>query len=161
MKIDIENKEFELLEKDGEVFINGKKVDSKVIQNDEELTVNIDGENFRIRIEEKDGQFKIRSNGKSTIISVTSKADEILSKIGISDWSKTEESDLKAPMPGKILDVLISVGEQVEKGQSLVVLEAMKMENMLKSPKDGIIAEIKTLKADTVEKNQILITFES
>ncbi len=161
MKIEIENKEFELLEKNGEVFINDQKIDSTIIQKNEELTVNVKGKNFRIRIEEKDGQFKIRSNGKSAIVSITSKADEILSKIGISDWSKSEESDLKAPMPGKILDVLISVGDQVEKGQSLVVLEAMKMENMLKSPKDGIIAEIKTLKGDTVEKNQILITFES
>jgi len=160
MKVEIDKNKFEILEKEGAVYINDEKIESDIIQNGEEFTIRLNGKNFNLRLEEQDGQYKVRCNGKSTTATVSSKADEILSKIGISDWSKKEESDLKAPMPGKILDILVSSSEQVEKGQSLVVLEAMKMENMLKSPKDGVIAEIKTIKGDTVEKNQILITFE-
>ena len=161
MKVTIQDKTFEVVEKEGAYYVNGTKIDASLVRNGDEHNMKIDGANYRISIEERDGNFKIRSNGKSTMASVSSKADEILSKIGISDWSKKEEGDLKAPMPGKILDVLVSANDSVEKGQGLIILEAMKMENMLKSPKDGVIAEIKIQKENTVEKNQILITFEN
>jgi len=63
-------------------------------------------------------------------------------------------------MPGKILKVLCGSGDFVEKGDGLLILEAMKMENLIKSPKSGQVQEIKIANGENVEKNQILITFD-
>jgi biotin carboxyl carrier protein len=58
------------------------------------------------------------------------------------------------------LDIMVNVGETVTKDQALLVLEAMKMENVIKSPGDGKIKSISIQKANTVEKNQVMINFE-
>ncbi|MCL4126550.1 UNVERIFIED_CONTAM: hypothetical protein GTU68_064554 [Idotea baltica] len=63
-------------------------------------------------------------------------------------------------MPGLILEINIAVGQEVKENDSLLILEAMKMENILTSPRDGIIKSISVSKGDAVEKNQLLIEFE-
>ena len=63
-------------------------------------------------------------------------------------------------MPGLILEICVKEGDEVKKDQSLIILEAMKMENVLASPIDGKIKEIKISPKQTVEKNSLLITFE-
>lgn len=65
-----------------------------------------------------------------------------------------------APMPGKVVRVLVSVGETIEAGQGLIVVEAMKMQNEMKSPKAGIVVEIKTKDGATVAAGEILIVIE-
>jgi biotin carboxyl carrier protein len=62
-------------------------------------------------------------------------------------------------MPGLVLEVRVKVGDTVKKGDPLLVLEAMKMENILKSPADGIIQKVHVQKSAAVEKNQTLINF--
>ena len=62
-------------------------------------------------------------------------------------------------MPGMVLNILVAEGQQVKKGDSLLVLEAMKMENVLKSPTDGVIKKVVATKGTAVEKNQLLIQF--
>ena len=68
--------------------------------------------------------------------------------------------NIAAPMPGKVVRVLVSVGDTVEPGQGLIVVEAMKMQNEMKSPKAGIVAEIKTKDGATVAAGEILIVIE-
>ena len=68
--------------------------------------------------------------------------------------------DVKAPMPGKILDVLVKVGDQVKEDDELLMLEAMKMENPIYAPADGTVKEIKVNTGDTVETDQILVVLE-
>jgi len=68
-------------------------------------------------------------------------------------------NDIKAPMPGMVLNILVTEGQEVKKGDPLIVLEAMKMENILKSPTDGTIKKIAITKGIAVEKNQLLIQF--
>ena len=67
--------------------------------------------------------------------------------------------DIKAPMPGLILDIMVEVGQEVKKGDALMILEAMKMENVLKSTGEGTITSIEVEKGQSVEKNNILIKF--
>lgn len=69
-------------------------------------------------------------------------------------------NEIKAPMPGLILSVDVKIGQEVKEDDSLLVLEAMKMENVLTSPRDGIIKYISITKGETVNKNQLLIEFE-
>ncbi len=68
--------------------------------------------------------------------------------------------DVVAPMPGKILDVLVKVGDKVSEDDELVVLEAMKMENPIYAPADGTVKEVKVKKADTVDSDQVLLVIE-
>jgi biotin carboxyl carrier protein len=92
-------------------------------------------------------------------MSLTDQFDELLHKLGMDNLSAQKVSELKAPMPGMVLKVLVSEGEEVKKGSNLLILEAMKMENVIKSPADGVIKTIKVSPADKVEKNQVMIIF--
>jgi biotin carboxyl carrier protein len=67
---------------------------------------------------------------------------------------------LKAPMPGLVLEFRVVPGDKVVEGDALVVLEAMKMENILKSPGEATVKSIEVTKGQAIEKNQVLITFE-
>lgn len=67
---------------------------------------------------------------------------------------------LTAPMPGRVVDVLVSVGDAVERGQGILVVEAMKMQNEVKSPKDGVVKDIRTAVGDAVNAGQVLAVVE-
>ena len=69
-------------------------------------------------------------------------------------------AELKAMMPGRVVNVLVAVGDDVAQHQGLVVVEAMKMENELKAPKAGKIAEIRVKPGQTVEKGELLVVVE-
>lgn len=68
--------------------------------------------------------------------------------------------EVLAPMPGKIVDVLVKVGDKINEDDELFILEAMKMENPVYSPADGVVKEIKVSKDDTVESEQLLMILE-
>jgi biotin carboxyl carrier protein len=68
--------------------------------------------------------------------------------------------NILAPMPGKVVRLLVAVGDTVEAGQGLVVVEAMKMQNEMKSPKDGRVAEVKTRPEATVAAGEVLMVIE-
>ncbi len=67
---------------------------------------------------------------------------------------------IKAPMPGTILDIKVSVGSKVKKGDTLCILEAMKMENEISAPADGVVVQIKTAKCSTVNTGDILAVMQ-
>ena len=101
----------------------------------------------------------IKVNNNSYIISAKDQFDILLDKLGLSSLNSARLSEIKAPMPGMVLKVYVTDGEEIKKGDNLFVLEAMKMENIIKSPADAIIKKIKIKAGDKVEKGQILIEF--
>ena len=102
---------------------------------------------------------ELRINHKYYKFQVNDKYDELLEKLGMDRHAGSKVAEIKAPMPGLVLDVLVNAGDEIAINQPLVILEAMKMENVLKSPTDGSIKKVEINKGDSVEKNQLLITF--
>ena len=107
--------------------------------------------------EEKTLLLKINQNKYS--VQLKDKYDELLSKLGLDLSSSKKYNNVKAPMPGLVLNILIKEGEAITKGEPLIVLEAMKMENIIKAPNDAIIKKVLVMKGNSVEKNQLLIEF--
>jgi len=104
--------------------------------------------------------FIIRINNNNYSVQIKDKYDELLQSLGMDMLNNQKESDIKAPMPGRVLDIMLDIGSSVVKGESVLVLEAMKMENVIKSPTDGVVKRITVEKNQAVEKNEVLIEFE-
>ncbi len=83
--------------------------------------------------------------------------DLVLDKMGIKRAVDNISTDIKAPMPGKVIDILVNDGDEVSKGDGILILEAMKMENVLKAEHDCIIKKTLIEQGVSVEKNQVLI----
>jgi biotin carboxyl carrier protein len=103
--------------------------------------------------------FKIQINGNLYEISLSDRFDDLLQELGMESTASVE-NNIKAPMPGRVLNISIQAGDAIAKGDNLLVLEAMKMENIIKSPREGVIKSLEIEAGATVEKNQLLITFE-
>jgi biotin carboxyl carrier protein len=101
----------------------------------------------------------LRINGHTYQLEAKDEMDLLLEKMGMSIHSAGKASQLKAPMPGLILEIKVAEGQQVKKGDPLFILEAMKMENVLKSPVDAIVQSIRVNKGENVEKNHVLAVF--
>lgn len=93
-------------------------------------------------------------------VKVRSEREHRLSKIAGPTHSGGGELVVKAPMPGLVRQVMVAAGEQVSKGQRLVVLEAMKMENDIQAPRDGVVKSLHVQSGDTVENARPLVTLE-
>lgn len=102
----------------------------------------------------------VKVNGQQLTFTLKKEVDFILESFGISGNSSQSINELKAPMPGVVLDIKVAVGDVLKKGDPLIILEAMKMENVLSAPLDCIIYSIEVKKKETVEKNTLLIKFE-
>ena len=83
--------------------------------------------------------------------------DDLLKSLGLDNLNTKKLNDIKAPMPGLVLKVLVEEGQEFKKGDNLLVLEAMKMENILKATADGTVKSIKIKPGDKVEKNEVLL----
>ncbi len=80
--------------------------------------------------------------------------------MGFSIGSAKKANDIKAPMPGLILNVNVEEGQEVEEGETLLILEAMKMENAIGAPKNGTVKSINVKSNGTVEKGELMIEME-
>ena len=136
-------------------------LDRKVL-NDKSTHVIYQNRSYTIEVVSFDKTEKtavIKVNGSIYKIAVEDQFDQLLKQLGMDNLAVAKVQQIKAPMPGLVLNVLVAEGDEVKKGDSLLVLEAMKMENMIKSPTDGIIKKITIKQGDKVEKNEVLIHF--
>jgi len=102
---------------------------------------------------------QIRVNDNIYTITAKDRFDLLLDQMGLTSLTSAKVSELKAPMPGLVLKVFAEEGMVVQKGDSLFILEAMKMENIIKSPVDAVVKSIKVKPGNKLEKGQILLQF--
>ena len=104
--------------------------------------------------------YEVRINSNTYHVKINNELDQLIEEMGLSLGTAQQVNDIKAPMPGLILEVNVQEGDEVKEGDYLLVLEAMKMENTLTAPRDGIVKSIGIMKGNTVEKGQLLIEME-
>ena len=146
LMIDPNNLNWDLLEiKDGKFHI---------LQNNQSFDATVLDANYETKT------FSIKINKNVYTVNLKDKFDLLVEKLGFSNMTIQKVNNIKAPMPGLVLDVLVQAGDVVAKGDSVLILEAMKMENVIKAEGDAVVKSIEIIKGTPVEKNQILVEFE-
>lgn len=122
------------------LILDGKSYESFVYQGEEDWEVLLRGRQFQVKVEdERDKRLRAAAGG------------------GVAEGG---EFHLKAPMPGLVVTVLVEEGQQVKKGQVLLILESMKMQNELKAPRDGMVDRIRVKAGESVEQKQTMLSVQ-
>lgn len=157
----VNDEQYEIeIKADGIVYVNGeaREVDFKSMGQHLIYSLIIDNESFEAVVEQRDGKYHVLMSGDLYEIEVTDERAQRLAAMGGTGADIAGEIQIRSPMPGLIVDIPVSEGEEVNKGQTLVILESMKMENELKAPRDGVVVRIEAGKGQSVEQNKILVT---
>lgn len=115
---------------------------------------------FVVNVNEEEKTVDLLLNGKKAKVQLSTGMDKLLRSLGMGVTSGSKAADIKAPMPGLIHSFFVQEGDSVAKGDHVLILEAMKMENVIKAPGDVKVAKIHVKKGDSVEKGQLIMSFE-
>jgi biotin carboxyl carrier protein len=142
--------------------VNGRRlnVDLKSLKGKKLHSMLADNENFEFELERSNGGFYLWHGRGQTFVEVADEKTERLRKLMGAAGAGKKQAVLKAAMPGLVVKVEIVSGQRVNKGDGLLIVEAMKMENEIKAHSPGVVKEIKVKPGQPVEKNQVLIVFE-
>jgi biotin carboxyl carrier protein len=148
--------EFEFTREQVEALDLQKTLDGSahVLKSSRSFSANVQSSDFLKR------SYTVKINSSPYEIKISNELDLLIEEMGLSLAAAQLVNDIKAPMPGLILNVQVKEGDEVKEGDYLLVLEAMKMENTLTAPRDGIVKAVSVNKGQTVEKNQLLIEME-
>ena len=122
-----------------------------------------EGKSFHATLLEADylnHQFTMTVNGVRFSVHVADHFDRLVKQLGLHAGSSQKANHIKAPMPGLVLNLLVEAGQKVEKGDALLILEAMKMENVIKAAGEGVVKSVRVTKGAAVDKGQLLIEME-
>ncbi|WP_019039367.1 acetyl-CoA carboxylase biotin carboxyl carrier protein subunit [Psychroflexus tropicus] len=104
--------------------------------------------------------YTIKINSNLYKVEISNELDVLIKDMGLSLSANQVINEVKAPMPGVILEVAVEEGDEVKEGDNLLVLEAMKMENSILAPRDATIKTVHVNKGGTVSKNEVLIEMD-
>jgi biotin carboxyl carrier protein len=126
----------------------------------------IDGKRYEIKIEREGGRYRVEVEGKPWEVRIQKGIDiprleipKLVPKLPSPPKEKVEGAVL-APMPGRVVDLKVRVGDRVRVGQPLLILEAMKLENEIASTREGIVREIRVKRGKGVKKDEILLVIK-
>lgn len=162
-KATVNKKDFNIENTNDQLIVDGNAIDWDLIKISKEyFHLLINNESYRAEVIKADliaKSFVLKINGKVYTVDLKDKFDLLLEKMGLNNGLAGKANNVKAPMPGLIVDLRVKPGDNVKPGDALLILEAMKMENMIKATAESIVKSVKVAKGDSVEKNQILIEF--
>lgn len=113
-----------------------------------------------INIDKEAKKVKILIEQQEYEVAIEEPIDQLLAAMGINQSAARKVNEIKAPMPGLVLKVLVTPGQEIKKGDPVLILEAMKMENVFKAAADATVREIKVNERTAVEKGEILVILE-
>ncbi|PZX60293.1 biotin-dependent enzyme [Algoriphagus ratkowskyi] len=161
--VTIQNKSYSVEKTDDAI-----QVDSKIIKwdlkwiSDRKIHLIHDNKSLEaelISIDKETKTIQIKLGNKISSLQLKDRFDVLLEQMGMNNSASQTLKEIKAPMPGLILNLNVTPGDEVKKGDVILILEAMKMENIIKSPGDGVVKAVKVSLNQSVEKNQVLIQF--
>jgi biotin carboxyl carrier protein len=147
------------IDKEGRLRVNGEPRDVDFLSLDDSLySVLMDGQSHEVVIDERDGGYEVQIGGRLYAGQVLDERAQLMATRRGGVDAGSGEIQLKAPMPGLIVTVPVTEGQAVTKGQTVIVLESMKMQNELKSPRDGTVLRIAVAGGQSVEQGKLLLT---
>ncbi|MEO6834124.1 MAG: biotin/lipoyl-containing protein [Chitinophagaceae bacterium] len=156
--------QFALASEDGQWLLDSQPVSIDIQKTKSGLiSVLHEGKSYEAFIENINLETKevsVGVNSQRYTVAIQEPIDQLLKSMGLDLNAGKKAEALKAPMPGMILKILVSPGQQITKGEALIILEAMKMENVLKAASDATIKNIRAVENTAVEKGTVLIEFE-
>jgi len=148
------------IQNDGTLLVNGEKraVDFLSYGDEALYSIIMDTVSHELLIDEQDGEYEILMRGKRYTGTVLDERAQLVASRGSSKMVHSGEISIRAPMPGLIVAIPVQEGQEVKAGQTVVILESMKMQNELKSPRDGIVQRLSVESGQSVEQNKLLVT---
>jgi biotin carboxyl carrier protein len=134
------------------------EVDFESVSGQPVFSIIIDGKSYESFISESDEGWQVLMRGRQYQITVEDEREKRLRAAAGGGVAEGGEFNLKAPMPGLVVALPVSEGQEIKKGQVLIILESMKMQNELKSPKDGVVERIRVKPGESVEQKQALLS---
>jgi biotin carboxyl carrier protein len=144
----------QLFDEDGLSVLDLDENQKYILQDFKSKLISVKEENNSLKY------YEIQIDGRTFKVQILDVVDQQILKMNLKSKKFNLFNELKAPMPGLVRQVYVKEGDLITKGDSLIILEAMKMENVLKSPLDGIVSELFVKPGESVEKNQILLSFK-
>ena len=156
----VNENEYEIvIEGEDTVIVNGERhnIDFQYMNGGGVLSLLFNNRSLEAVVNEDDETWEVLTKGELYTVKVQDERAYRLAQARGTAGAVTGEVTVNSPMPGLIVNVTISEGESVQKGDKVVILESMKMENELRSPRDGIISRVMVSQGDSVEKDQVLV----
>ncbi|MCC6499851.1 MAG: biotin/lipoyl-binding protein [Anaerolineales bacterium] len=157
----VEGKEFIVdIVDDKHVTVNGKtyQIDFESVSGQPVYSLIAEGKSHESYIARGDDNWQVLLRGRLYLVAVEDEREKRLRAAAGGGVVETGEFLLKAPMPGLVVAVPVEDGQEIKKGQVLLILESMKMQNELKAPRDGKVSRIKVKAGESVEQKQTLLS---
>jgi biotin carboxyl carrier protein len=149
------------IDQSGQLSIEGKTVEADIRQlGASQYSALIDGRSFTLMVTGTSGKFQVLHGSLSHEVVVETERERLMQAYNRTAKTAAPRTEIRAPMPALVIRIEVSVGEKVEPGMGLMVLEAMKMENELKSHVAGTVREIHATQGKPVEKGELLLVLE-
>lgn len=157
----VEDKQFlvEIID-DKHISVDGKvyEVDFESVSGQPVYSLIVDGRSHESYVAPGDHEWQVLLRGRLYPVTVEDEREKRLRSAAGGGVAETGEFHLRAPMPGLVVTILVGEGQAIKKGQVLLILESMKMQNELKSPRDGTVGRIRVKAGETVEQKQTLLS---
>jgi biotin carboxyl carrier protein len=156
----VDDKEYVIeIDHENEILVNGERfaVDFQQLEKRGVLSLLLNNRSYEAVVEQQDEHWDVLLLGELYAVSVQDEWTHRMAQARGATGDASGEVTVKSPMPGIIVGVPVAVDQHVEKGETVIILESMKMENELKAPRAGKIGRVSVAVGASVEKGQPLV----